>query len=142
MSTEDNNQEPNYSDYLPKDETTNESNVTPTPEEMAAPAASFGFERRNEDLIWVAGKVNEVRLEMAKYVIGQHEMVELLMAGIFSNGHILLEGVPGVAKTITAKLLSKTLNICFSRIQFTPDLMPSDILLVLEELIAFVCERS
>jgi MoxR-like ATPase len=128
MSTEDNNQEPNYSDYLPKDETPNEANVTPTPEETAAPATSFGFERRNEDLIWVAGKVNEVRLEMAKYVIGQHEMVELLMAGIFSNGHILLEGVPGVAKTLSAKVLSKALSIDFSRIQFTPDMMPSDVI--------------
>ncbi|MBL4707434.1 MAG: MoxR family ATPase, partial [Flavobacteriales bacterium] len=61
-------------------------------------------------------------------VIGQHDMVDLLMIAIFSNGHVLLEGVPGVAKTLTAKVLSKTLSVGFSRIQFTPDLMPSDII--------------
>jgi MoxR-like ATPase len=61
-------------------------------------------------------------------VIGQGEMVELLMTGIFSNGHVLLEGVPGVAKTLSSKVLSKALDIQFSRIQFTPDLMPSDVL--------------
>ena len=61
-------------------------------------------------------------------IVGQHKMIDQLLVAILSNGHVLLEGVPGVAKTITAKLLSKTLNIGFSRIQFTPDLMPSDIL--------------
>jgi MoxR-like ATPase len=76
----------------------------------------------------VAQKVNQVRQEMSKFVIGQGEMVELLMTGIFSNGHVLLEGVPGVAKTLSSKVLSKALDIQFSRIQFTPDLMPSDVL--------------
>ena len=61
-------------------------------------------------------------------MIGQHDMVDLLLISIFSNGHVLLEGVPGVAKTLTAKVLSKTLTVDFSRIQFTPDLMPSDII--------------
>jgi MoxR-like ATPase len=55
-------------------------------------------------------------------------MIDQMLVAILSNGHVLLEGVPGVAKTITAKLLAKTLNVGFSRIQFTPDLMPSDIL--------------
>jgi len=90
--------------------------------------SGYGFERSNEDLIWVAQKVNQVRQEMSKFVIGQGEMVELLMTGIFSNGHVLLEGVPGVAKTLSSKVLSKALDIQFSRIQFTPDLMPSDVL--------------
>ena len=89
---------------------------------------SFGIERENQDLIWVADKVNQVREELAKFIIGQHETVELLIAGIFANGHILLEGVPGVAKTLASKVLSKTLNVGFSRIQFTPDLMPSDVI--------------
>lgn len=88
----------------------------------------YGFERRNEDLIWVASKVNNVRLELGKFVIGQHEMVELLMAGIFSNGHILLEGAPGVAKTLSSKVMARALDIDFSRIQFTPDMMPSDVI--------------
>lgn len=94
----------------------------------AATASSYAFERNNSDLIWVAQKVSEVRTELAKYVIGQVQMVDLLLAGIFANGHILLEGVPGVAKTLSAKVLAKSLNVDFSRIQFTPDLMPSDVI--------------
>lgn len=72
--------------------------------------------------------VNEIKKEIEKVIVGQHKMIDQMLVAILSNGHVLLEGVPGVAKTITAKLLSKTLNIGFSRIQFTPDLMPSDIL--------------
>ena len=72
--------------------------------------------------------VNTIKKEIETVIVGQHKMVDQLLVAILSNGHVLLEGVPGVAKTITAKLLAKTLNIGFSRIQFTPDLMPSDIL--------------
>jgi len=93
-----------------------------------APAKGFDFERKNDELIWVSQKVSEVRTELSKYIIGQTQMVDLLMTGIFSNGHILLEGVPGVAKTLSAKVLSKSLNVGFSRIQFTPDMMPSDVI--------------
>ncbi|MES2798425.1 MAG: MoxR family ATPase [Bacteroidota bacterium] len=88
----------------------------------------MSFERKNEDLIWITTKVNELRQQMANYVIGQHSMVELMLTGIFSNGHLLLEGAPGVAKTLSAKVLAKALSIDFSRIQFTPDLMPSDVI--------------
>lgn len=91
-------------------------------------SGQFGFERQNSDLTWVAQKVNEVRREMGNFVIGQHELIELLLAGIFSNGHLLLEGAPGVAKTLAAKVMSRALDIEFSRIQFTPDMMPSDVL--------------
>jgi len=103
---------------------------TPAPAPMpdGAPAQGFGFERKNTELLWVAQKVSDVRTELAKYVIGQHEMVDLLMTGIFANGHLLLEGAPGVAKTLSAKVLSKSLNVEFSRIQFTPDMMPSDVI--------------
>ena len=80
---------------------------------------SYEFERHNFDLLWVAQKVSDVRTELSKYVIGQTQMVDLLLTGIFANGHILLEGVPGVAKTLSAKVLSKSLNVDFSRIQFT-----------------------
>ena len=69
-----------------------------------------------------------IRKEIGKVIIGQQEMVELLLIAILAEGHVLLEGVPGVAKTLTAKLLAATINTGFSRIQFTPDLMPSDIL--------------
>lgn len=89
---------------------------------------SYGFERQNADLVWVAQKVNDIRVELAKYVIGQAEMVDLLLTGIFANGHILLEGAPGVAKTLSAKVLSRCLDVDFSRIQFTPDMMPSDVI--------------
>ncbi len=70
----------------------------------------------------------QLKSEISKIIVGQHYMIDRLLIALLADGHVLLEGVPGVAKTITAKLLSKTLNIGFSRIQFTPDLMPSDIL--------------
>lgn len=105
--------------------------TTEVPASIPTPAtepANYGFERQNAELLWVAQKVNDVRNELAKYIVGQLEMVDLLMTGIFSNGHVLLEGAPGVAKTLSAKVLSKSLNVDFSRIQFTPDMMPSDVL--------------
>ncbi|MEZ4922246.1 MAG: MoxR family ATPase [Crocinitomicaceae bacterium] len=80
------------------------------------------------NLGFINQKVTATREEIGKYVIGQHDMVDLLLISIFSNGHVLLEGVPGVAKTLTAKVLSKTLSVDFARIQFTPDLMPSDVI--------------
>lgn len=72
--------------------------------------------------------VDKIRHELGKVIVGQHKMVDQLIVSILANGHILLEGVPGVAKTLTAKLLSKSMALDFSRIQFTPDLMPSDII--------------
>jgi len=72
--------------------------------------------------------VEGIKAEIGKVIVGQSNMVELLIISILANGHSLIEGVPGVAKTVTAKLLAKTLDVDFSRIQFTPDLMPSDIL--------------
>ena len=80
------------------------------------------------DLTGLQGAVAKVKEELAKSIVGQQDMVELLIVSILANGHSLLEGVPGVAKTVTAKLLAKSLKVDFSRIQFTPDLMPSDIL--------------
>lgn len=80
------------------------------------------------NLGFVNQKVAATRKEIGNFVVGQHDMVDLLLIAIFSNGHVLLEGVPGVAKTLTAKVLSKTLAVDFSRIQFTPDLMPSDVI--------------
>lgn len=72
--------------------------------------------------------VQEIRAEIGKIVVGQQKMVDLIITAILANGHILIEGVPGVAKTLTAKLVSQTIDAAFSRIQFTPDLMPSDVL--------------
>lgn len=70
----------------------------------------------------------DLQTEIKKVIIGQDDMVRLIMVAILANGHVLIEGVPGVAKTLTAKLVSKCLKTGFSRIQFTPDLMPSDVL--------------
>lgn len=125
-------EENNMSEYMPKNEGEGQKEDALQPEqnkeESAESTNEFGFERPSSDLIWVADKVNQVRSELAKYVIGQSELVELLLAGIFSNGHLLLEGPPGVAKTLAAKVSSRALDVEFSRIQFTPDMMPSDVL--------------
>jgi len=72
--------------------------------------------------------VESLKNQLSKVIVGQENFVELLIVGLLSNGHVLIEGVPGVAKTITAKLFAKCLKTDFSRIQFTPDLMPSDVL--------------
>lgn len=71
---------------------------------------------------------DKVRDEISKIIVGQHQLIDMLIVGLLSDGHVLLEGLPGVAKTMTAKLLSKSLDIKFSRVQFTPDLMPSDVI--------------
>lgn len=68
-----------------------------------------------------------VKTELHKVIVGQEALLDLLLAALFTNGHVLIEGVPGIAKTLTAKLLAQTMDIDFSRIQFTPDLMPSDV---------------
>src|SRR5215467_13318580 len=85
------------------------------------------FEQRT-DLTQLQQSVGGLKNEIGKVIVGQEQMIELLLAGILADGHILIEGVPGVAKTLTAKLLSKTISVNFSRIQFTPDLMPSDVI--------------
>jgi len=73
-------------------------------------------------------KINELKKEISKQVIGQTQMIDALLIGLFTNGHILLEGVPGLAKTTTINAIAKSLNLEFKRVQFTPDLLPSDII--------------
>lgn len=80
------------------------------------------------DLQPLQESIDQVKSEISKVIVGQNKMIDQLLVAVLANGHVLLEGVPGVAKTITAKLLAKTLSLDFSRIQFTPDLMPSDII--------------
>lgn len=72
--------------------------------------------------------VQAIRKEMGKVIIGQQTMIDLLIAGLLTGGHVLIEGVPGIAKTLAARLLAQTIRVDFSRIQFTPDLMPTDVL--------------
>ena len=79
------------------------------------------------DLSRVRAAIDAVKDELLKVIVGQEEMMDLLIAAILCDGHVLIEGVPGIAKTMTAKLLAKTVHAEFSRIQFTPDLMPSDV---------------
>ena len=81
----------------------------------------------NREVNRVIEMADKVRAELEKVIIGQEEVIELILVGLLCNGHILLEGVPGVAKTLLVKLTAKTMQCDYSRIQFTPDLMPSDI---------------
>jgi MoxR-like ATPase len=80
------------------------------------------------DLGALGEAVARIRGEVRKLIVGQTRMVDLLIAALLADGHVLIEGVPGVAKTLTARLIARTISARFSRIQFTPDLMPSDIL--------------
>lgn len=80
------------------------------------------------DLSALQQSVETLKQEIGKVIVGQEQMVELLLAAILADGHVLIEGVPGVAKTLTAKLLSRSISVGFSRIQFTPDMMPSDVI--------------
>ena len=80
------------------------------------------------DLSAFSAKTDEIRAKISEIIVGQEENIDLMMTALFADGHVLLEGVPGVAKTLLSKLMAKLIKADFSRIQFTPDLMPSDIL--------------
>jgi len=116
---ENNNDNPQNVNENSQQNTSNHTNYTHEANQMFGARLDLGF---------INKKVEQARHEISNFVIGQKDMVDLLLISIFSNGHVLLEGVPGVAKTLTAKVLSKSLNVDFSRIQFTPDLMPSDVI--------------
>jgi len=94
-----------------------------TEENISQPAP--GFPATEHPLTVLIGQLQE---HIGQVIVGQHGMIEQLLAGLLADGHILIEGVPGVAKTLTAKLLAKLIDTRFSRLQFTPDLMPSDVL--------------
>ena len=85
------------------------------------------FQQRT-DLTALNEAVLAIHSEIKKVIVGQDEMVKLIIAALLADGHVLIEGVPGVAKTLTAKLVARSISAGFSRIQFTPDLMPSDVL--------------
>ena len=92
-----------------------------------ATTATDSFTPRT-DLSHLSRHAEAIRQELGKVIVGQQALAELLLVALLADGHVLLEGVPGVAKTLTAKLLARTLSVPFSRLQFTPDLMPSDVL--------------
>lgn len=80
------------------------------------------------DLTLFSGKIQEVKDRIASVIVGQGQSVDLVLTAVLANGHVLIEGVPGVAKTLLARLVARLIDADFSRIQFTPDLMPSDVL--------------
>ncbi|MBX3241449.1 MAG: MoxR family ATPase [Chitinophagaceae bacterium] len=80
------------------------------------------------DLSALNEAVMKMRTEISKVIVGQDDMVKLIITALLSDGHVLIEGVPGVAKTLTARLVARCIDLQFSRVQFTPDLMPSDVL--------------
>ena len=82
----------------------------------------------NEKINSAAGFISRINDELGKVIVGQHGMIERLLIGLLSNGHILLEGVPGLAKTLAIKSLAQSIHADFSRIQFTPDLLPADVI--------------
>jgi MoxR-like ATPase len=111
-----------------------QQHITPKPEDVVSSIDdsalhddNLKFENRL-DLSELQQSVQNIKNEIGKVIVGQKDMVDMLIASLLAKGHSLIEGVPGVAKTVTAKLLAKSLSVGFSRIQFTPDLMPSDIL--------------
>ncbi len=104
------------------------NDTTPTPPDAFGPEPqqqqTAGLEA---GLAHLEQTLQAVRAEIRQLIIGQEEFVDLLLTALLANGHVLVEGVPGIAKTLTAKLLARTLHCDFSRVQFTPDLMPSDV---------------
>jgi MoxR-like ATPase len=120
---EDHTEPQNHQDYQPKQD------IISSIDNSALEETNTNLHFQNRlDLSELQQNVMQIKNEIGKVIVGQKDMVDMLIAALLAKGHALIEGVPGVAKTITAKLLAKSLSVGFSRIQFTPDLMPSDIL--------------
>ena len=114
-----------HKEFLPKPE----QDIASSIDGAVLKEESKDLEFKNRlDLSELQKSVAQIKAEVGKVIVGQKDMVDMLIASLLAKGHSLIEGVPGVAKTVTAKLLAKSLSVDFSRIQFTPDLMPSDIL--------------
>lgn len=92
------------------------------------PISRDEWSRPRLDLSKVQAAGDRIREELHKVIIGQDTFIDQLLIALYAGGHVLIEGVPGIAKTLTAKLLAHTIDVGFSRIQFTPDLMPSDVI--------------
>ncbi|MDA7502144.1 MoxR family ATPase [Chitinophagales bacterium] len=125
--TEENNDLP--LDDSSRDHSLNQPDLTTSAQQDVVSSATneVAFENRL-DLSELSQKMEAAKREVHKIIKGQEEMVHLLLIALLNEGHVLLEGVPGVAKTLAAKLTARTVATDFSRIQFTPDLMPSDVL--------------
>lgn len=99
----------------------------PTPEEQEVIQTPVEPQPQGVDVMPVLERAERVKAQIGQVIVGQDDMLELLLVALFTGGHVLLEGVPGIAKTLSAKLLARTIYSEFSRIQFTPDLMPTDV---------------
>ncbi|NRB50930.1 MAG: MoxR family ATPase [Saprospiraceae bacterium] len=119
------------------DEINENEEVSPTPEEEPntpapitpdIPVEQTQWGRNQLDLSPIRSAHERIKNELQKIIVGQAEFIDLLLAAVMAGGHVMVEGVPGIAKTLTAKLMAQTLEVDFSRIQFTPDLMPSDVI--------------
>ncbi len=133
MHLEDDNKDINPINS-PEEPTPVSPQKVPSPLEESAPltkeppnSALSEWSRNRLDTSKVEMASKLVKDELKKVIIGQEELMDLLLISLFSSGHVILEGVPGIAKTLTAKLMAQTLDVDFSRIQFTPDLMPTDV---------------
>ncbi|MCI5082938.1 MAG: MoxR family ATPase [Saprospiraceae bacterium] len=113
---------------MPIDDENELEPTAPVPQHEEEEVFSESWQTNRLNLSKVSIAVDRIKEELRKVIIGQEELLDLLIASIFARGHVLLEGVPGIAKTLTAKLLAQTMDVDFSRIQFTPDLMPSDVI--------------
>ena len=100
------------------------------PEEVTPEENQYSIysNRANSELEAFSKKIDGVKKEIAKVIVGQDDLIELMLVALLCGDHVLIEGVPGIAKTLTAKMLAQSLSIGFSRLQFTPDLMPSDVI--------------
>lgn len=101
--------------------------VSPLSETTVQTIATSAWQANRLDLSKVQLAADTIKAELKKVIIGQENLMDQMLIGLFTGDHVLLEGVPGIAKTLTANLLAKTLQTEFSRIQFTPDLMPTDV---------------
>lgn len=99
-----------------------------SPEQITVESTSTDIQLLNEKIKTESAFIEILTQEIGKVIVGQEHMVERLLIGLLSNGHVLLEGVPGLAKTLAINTLSKAVNVEFSRIQFTPDLLPADLI--------------
>jgi MoxR-like ATPase len=126
-NNEMNSDTPNQPEAATHHSTEENHEVTPLPESPEQPAEAPVAETVDPRWKKIADSADAIKAEIGKIVVGQEGLLDALLVGLLAGGHTLIEGVPGIAKTLTAKMMAKSLELDFSRVQFTPDLMPSDV---------------
>ncbi|MDR1146977.1 MAG: MoxR family ATPase [Verrucomicrobiales bacterium] len=104
------------------------SSTNPTPPAIPSPSQHASIQTINQAVQQTSAWVEPVRREIGRVIVGQQHLIDRLLVGLLANGHVLLEGVPGLAKTLALKTLAATIRLSFKRIQFTPDMLPADII--------------